>query len=205
MIKLKQAVVVEGKYDKIKLSSIIDAPIIVTNGFSIFKDKEKLDYIKEVAKKRGIVIMTDSDNAGFMIRNRILNAVGKDAEVINVYIPDVFGKEKRKKSASAEGKLGVEGIDTEVLRETLARFGVTSIESEESSDGKEITKTDLFALGLSGGENSESKRKTLLKRLDLPQNMTANSMLDALNIFLSYSEFKNICEDLFEKEKSFEQ
>ena len=156
-------------------------------------------------KKRGIVIMTDSDNAGFMIRNRILNAVGKDAEVINVYIPDVFGKEKRKKSASAEGKLGVEGIDTEVLRETLARFGVTSNESEESSDGKEITKTDLFALGLSGGENSESKRKTLLKRLDLPQNMTANSMLDALNIFLSYSEFKNICEDLFEKEKSFEQ
>lgn len=200
MIKLKQAVVVEGKYDKIKLSSIIDAPIIVTNGFSIFKYKEKLNYIKEVAKKRGIVIMTDSDNAGFMIRNRILNAVGKDAEVINVYIPDVFGKEKRKKSASAEGKLGVEGIDAEVLRETLARFGVTSNESEESSCGKEITKTDLFALGLSGGENSESKRKTLLKRLDLPQNMTANSMLDALNIFLSYSEFENICKDLFEKE-----
>ena len=200
MIKLKQAVVVEGKYDKIKLSSIIDAPIIVTNGFSIFKDKEKLNYIKEVAKKRGIVIMTDSDNAGFMIRNRILKAVGKENEVINVYIPDVFGKEKRKKNMSAEGKLGVEGIDTEVLRETLARFGVTSNESEESSDGKEITKTDLFALGLSGGENSEMKRKVLLKRLNLPQNMTANSMLGALNIFLTYNEFKNICEDLFEKE-----
>ena len=200
MIKLKQAVVVEGKYDKIKLSSIIDAPIIVTNGFSIFKDKEKLNYIKEVAKKRGIVIMTDSDNAGFMIRNRILKAVGKENEVINVYIPDVFGKEKRKKNMSAEGKLGVEGIDTEVLRETLARFGVTSNESEESSDGKEITKTDLFAFGLSGGENSEMKRKVLLKKLNLPQNMTANSMLGALNIFLTYNEFKNICEDLFEKE-----
>ncbi|MEE1003191.1 MAG: DUF4093 domain-containing protein [Acutalibacteraceae bacterium] len=200
MIKLKQAVVVEGKYDKIKLSSIIDAPIIVTNGFSIFKDKEKLNYIKEVAKKRGIVIMTDSDNAGFMIRNRILKAVGKENEVINVYIPDVFGKEKRKKNMSAEGKLGVEGIDSKVLIETLEKFGVTASQSKECSKAKEITKTDLFNFGLSGGENSEMKRKVLLKKLNLPQNMTANSMLGALNIFLTYNEFKNICEDLFEKE-----
>lgn len=200
MIKLKQAVVVEGKYDKIKLSSIIDAPIIVTNGFSIFKDKEKLNYIKEVAKKRGIVIMTDSDNAGFMIRNRILKAVGKENEVINVYIPDVFGKEKRKKNMSAEGKLGVEGIDSKVLIETLEKFGVTASQSKECSKVKEITKTDLFNFGLSGGENSEMKRKVLLKKLNLPQNMTANSMLGALNIFLTYNEFKNICEDLFEKE-----
>ena len=200
MIKLKQAVVVEGKYDKIKLSSIIDAPIIVTNGFSIFKDKEKLNYIKEVAKKRGIVIMTDSDNAGFMIRNRILKAVGKENEVINVYIPDVFGKEKRKKNMSAEGKLGVEGIDSKVLIETLEKFGVTASQSKECSKAKEITKTDLFNFGLSGGENSEMKRKVLLKKLNLPQNMTANSMLGALNIFLTYNEFKNICEVLFEKE-----
>lgn len=200
MIKLKQAVVVEGKYDKIKLSSIIDAPIIVTNGFSIFKDKEKLNYIKEVAKKRGIVIMTDSDKAGFMIRNRILKAVGKENEVINVYIPDVFGKEKRKKNMSAEGKLGVEGIDSKVLIETLEKFGVTASQSKECSKAKEITKTDLFNFGLSGGENSEMKRKVLLKKLNLPQNMTANSMLGALNIFLTYNEFKNICEDLFEKE-----
>ena len=200
MIKLKQAVVVEGKYDKIKLSSIIDAPIIVTNGFSIFKDKEKLNYIKEVAKKRGIVIMTDSDNAGFMIRNRILKAVGKENEVINVYIPDVFGKEKRKKNMSAEGKLGVEGIDSKVLIETLEKFGVTASQSKECSKAKEITKTDLFNFGLSGGENSEMKRKVLLKKLNLPQNMTANSMLGTLNIFLTYNEFKNICEDLFEKE-----
>ena len=200
MIKLKQAVVVEGKYDKIKLSSIIDAPIIVTNGFSIFKDKEKLNYIKEVAKKRGIVIMTDSDNAGFMIRNRILKAVGKENEVINVYIPDVFGKEKRKKNMSAEGKLGVEGIDSKVLIETLEKFGVTASQSKECSKAKEITKTDLFNFGLSGGENSEMKRKVLLKKLNLPQNMTANSMLEALNIFLTYNEFKNICEVLFEKE-----
>ena len=201
MIKLKQAVVVEGKYDKIKLSSIVDAPIIVTNGFSIFNDKEKLNYIKAVAKKRGIVIMTDSDNAGFMIRNRILQAVGKDTEVINVYTPDIFGKEKRKKIKSAEGKLGVEGIDAEILRKTLEKFGVTANNAEKvNCNGKEITKTDLFTFGLSGGENSEKKRKELLKKLDLPQNMTANGMLEALNIFLSYSEFENICEELFEKE-----
>ena len=144
--------------------------------------------------------MTDSDNAGFMIRNRILKAVGKENEVINVYIPDVFGKEKRKKNMSAEGKLGVEGIDSKVLIETLEKFGVTASQSKECSKAKEITKTDLFNFGLSGGENSEMKRKVLLKKLNLPQNMTANSMLGALNIFLTYNEFKNICEDLFEKE-----
>ena len=198
MIKIKQAVIVEGKYDKIKLSSIIDAPIIVTNGFSIFNDKEKLRYIKEVAKKRGIVIMTDSDNAGFMIRNRILKAIDKESEVINVYIPDVFGKEKRKEKYSAEGKLGVEGIDAEVIREALEKYGVTSQRSELKQ--KEITKTDLFLYGLSGGENSEKRRKMLLKHLNLPEDMTANSMLDAINIFMSHNEFANVCDELFEKE-----
>ncbi len=198
MIKLKQAVVVEGKYDKIKLSSIVDAPIIVTNGFSIFKDKEKLKYIKEVAKKRGIVIMTDSDNAGFMIRNRILQAVGKDAEVINVYIPDVFGKEKRKDKPSAEGKLGVEGIDADIIRKSLEKYGVTCEKAEKHS--REITKTDLFTFGLSGGEDSSARRKVLLKKLDLPEDMTANSMLDALNIFMSYNELEKLAEKLFDKE-----
>ena len=153
MIRIKQAVVVEGKYDKIKLSSIIDAPIIVTNGFGVFKDKEKLSYIKAVAQKRGIVIMTDSDNAGFMIRNRILKAVGSESEVINVYIPDVFGKEKRKKSPGAEGKLGVEGIDVDVLKEAL-------------------------------------------NKLNLPENMTTSSLLDALNILITYNELKNLCEEI---------
>ena len=119
MIKINQAVVVEGKYDKIKLSSIIDAPIIVTNGFGIFKDKDKISYIKRVAKTKGIIILTDSDNAGFMIRKRILQAVDKDDEVINVYIPDVFGKEKRKSHLSAEGKLGVEGIDVEIIKDAF--------------------------------------------------------------------------------------
>lgn len=198
MIKLKQAVVVEGKYDKIKLSSIIDAPIIVTNGFGIFKDKEKLSYIKRVALSRGIIIMTDSDNAGFMIRNRILKAVGKEAEVINVYIPDIFGKEKRKEHKSAEGKLGVEGIDADIIREALFKFGVLCEKSETRA--KSITKTDLYTFGLSGGSNSAEKRKALLKKLNLPENMTTNSMLDAINMFMSFDEFISLCNEMFEKE-----
>lgn len=198
MIKLKQAVVVEGKYDKIKLSSIIDAPIIVTNGFSVFKDKEKLLYIKEVAKKRGLVIMTDSDNAGFMIRNRILKALGKDCEVINVYIPDVFGKEKRKKTPSAEGKLGVEGIESQLIRQSLEKFGVTCETS--NTKRKDITKTDLFCFGLSGSDNSSERRKMLLKKLNLPENMTTSSMLDALNIFMGFDEFEATVKELFDKE-----
>ncbi|MGN0173645.1 MAG: toprim domain-containing protein [Acutalibacteraceae bacterium] len=197
MIKLKQAVVVEGKYDKIKLSSIIDAPIIVTNGFGIFKDKQKLNYIKQVAKKRGIIIMTDSDNAGFIIRNRILKAVNNKAEVINVYIPDVFGKEKRKKSPSAEGKLGVEGVDSDIIKNALEKYGVLCENSEIRQN--EISKTDLYSFGLTGAENSANKRKKLLKELYLPENMTSNAMLDAINIFLSYGEFEDICNRLFKE------
>ena len=192
MIKLKQAVVVEGKYDKIKLSSIIDAPIIVTNGFEIFKDKQKLCYINEVAKRKGLIILTDSDNAGLIIRNRVLKAVDKDAEIINVYIPDVFGKEKRKKEKSAEGKLGVEGIDVKVLKETFEKFGVIS--DETSNIRKEITKTDFFEFGLSGGKNSLQRRKIILKELNLPENLTTNNLLEAVNIFMDYDEFKSLCE-----------
>ena len=195
MIKIKQAVVVEGKYDKIKLSSIIDAPIIVTNGFSIFNDKKKLEYIRKVASKRGILIMTDSDNAGFMIRNRIKQAVDKDAQVINVYIPDVLGKEKRKKTKSAEGKLGVEGIDADIIRKSLERFCVA--ETQTLGESRAITKVDFYEWGISGGENSFEKRRMLLKHLDLPEDMSANALLDAINIFLSYDEFINTCEKLF--------
>ena len=195
MIKINQAIVVEGKYDKIKLSSIIDAPIIVTNGFSIFNDKEKLSYIKKVAKTKGIVILTDSDNAGFMIRKRILQSVDKDSNVINVYIPDVFGKEKRKTKYSAEGKLGVEGIDAHVIKSALEKYGVLCEKTE--SKGKEVTKTDLYFYGLSGGQDSSARRQAFLKHNDLPEDMTTNSMLDAINILMSYNEFVNVCEKLF--------
>lgn len=192
MIKLKQAVVVEGKYDKIKLSKVVDAPIIVTNGFSIFKDKEKLAYIKKVADVKGIIILTDSDNAGMMIRNRIIQAVNDESEIINVYIPDVFGKEKRKRKRSSEGKLGVEGIDVEILRNAFLKFGVNCDETETKRE--EIKKIHFYEFGLIGKDNSKEKRKLLAKELELPEALSANALLEAVNILTDYNEFKALCE-----------
>lgn len=192
MIKLKQAVVVEGKYDKIKLSKVVDAPIIVTNGFSIFKDKEKLAYIKKVADIKGIIILTDSDNAGMMIRKRIIQAVNDESEIINVYIPDVFGKEKRKRKRSSEGKLGVEGIDVEILRNAFLRFGVSCDETETKRE--EIKKIHFYEFGLIGKDNSKEKRKLLAKELELPEALSANALLEAVNILTDYNEFKALCE-----------
>jgi len=166
MIKLNQAVIVEGKYDKITLSSIIDAVIIVTNGFGIFKDKEKLELIKFYARTTGIIIMTDSDRAGFIIRNHIKGAV-KNGKIKNVYIPDIFGKEKRKEKPSAEGKLGVEGMNKEIILRALEKAGITADETQRDTDNL-ITKTDLFELGLSGGKDSSSRRRELLSYLKLP-------------------------------------
>lgn len=188
MIKLKQAVIVEGKYDKIKLKSIIDAPIITTDGFGIFKNREKMALIKSLAQKRGIIIMTDSDSAGFMIRKKICGSVNS-GRILNVYIPDIFGKERRKTHSSKEGKLGVEGVPKDVILTALKRAGVTSTESVKS--GGEIIKADLFELGLSGRPNSAQKRLALLKSLNLPENMTANSLLEVLNIFFTKEEFLN--------------
>lgn len=188
MIKLEQAVIVEGKYDKIKLSSIIDAVIITTNGFNIFKDKEKLELIRYYAEKTGIIIMTDSDSAGFTIRNHIKGAV-KKGTVINVYIPDIMGKEKRKLKPSAEGKLGVEGVEKKIILEALEKAGVTASAGEER---EKITKTDLFTLGLSGGKNSSELRKKLLEYLKLPSLLSPNSMLEVLNTMLSLEELEEI-------------
>ena len=185
MIKLKQAVSVEGKYDKINLKSIIDAPIITTDGFGIFKNREKMALNKSLAQKRGIIIMTDSDSAGFMIRKKICGSVNS-GRILNVYIPDIFGKERRKAHSSKEGKLGVEGVPKDVILTALKRAGVTSTESVKS--GGEITKADLFELGLSGRPNSAQKRLALLKSLNLPENMTANSLLEVLNIFFTKEE-----------------
>ncbi|MCI7804412.1 MAG: DUF4093 domain-containing protein [Oscillospiraceae bacterium] len=188
MIKLEQAVIVEGKYDKIKLSSIIDAVIITTNGFNIFKDKEKLELIRYYAEKTGIIIMTDSDSAGFTIRNHIKGAV-KKGTIINVYIPDIMGKEKRKIKPSAEGKLGVEGVEKKIILEALEKAGVTASAGEER---EKITKTDLFTLGLSGGKNSSELRKKLLEYLKLPSLLSPNSMLEVLNTMLSLEELEEI-------------
>ncbi len=194
MIKLKQAVVVEGKYDKITLSSIIDAVIIVTNGFGIFKDKEKLELIKFYARSTGIIIMTDSDRAGFVIRNHIKGAV-KNGKIQNVYIPDIMGKEKRKIKPSAEGKLGVEGMNKEIILKALEKAGITSDESVHNSDNM-ITKTDLFILGLSGGQGSSAKRRNLLEKLGLPSLLSANSMLEVLNTMMDIDRLHEILEEV---------
>ena len=164
MIKLKEAVIVEGRYDKIKLKNLIDAPIIETNGFRIFNDKERRDMIRQIADKRGILIMTDSDGAGLVIRNFLNGAVDKD-KIKHCYIPQLEGKEKRKEQKSKEGFLGVEGVPDDVIIEAIRKSGATVI-GEEAAQTNEITKADLFTLGLTGSSNSARKRKKLLKYLE---------------------------------------
>lgn len=178
MIHIKEAVIVEGKYDKIKLSSVIDAVVIETNGFSIFNDRARMDLIRRLAEKRGILVLTDSDGAGFKIRHFIGGALPK-GQVKHAYIPDIFGKEKRKEHASKEGKLGVEGVPKEAIIESLRRAGVLCEETAEPE--RRITKADLFADGLAGGEGSAEKRRRLLEALGLPARLSANAMLDVLN------------------------
>ena len=186
MIKIKQAIIVEGRYDKIKLSSLVDALIIPTNGFALYKDRETTELIKMLAKKTGIIILTDSDSAGFQIRSR-LRSVVKEGEVINVYIPDIFGKERRKRTPSKQGKLGVEGMSAQVLLEAFRKAGVIS--EEEAPKGDPITKADLVDLGLSGGENSSERRKALQKRLGLPELLSANLLLEILNVNYTREQF----------------
>ncbi len=183
-IKINQAVIVEGKYDKIKLSNIIDAFIIETNGFSIFKDKEKLSFIKKLADERGIIILTDSDHAGFMIRNHLLSAIPKE-KITNVYIPDVYGREKRKRIPSKEGKLGVEGMDKEVLEKAFERAKI-SCETKENPDP--ITNYDLYELGLSGTPNAKQNKKKLLEKLELPEFLSTSSLLSYLNNNMTKTE-----------------
>ena len=190
MIKLKQAVIVEGRYDKIKLKNIIDAPIIETNGFRIFNDKQRQSLIRQIADKRGILIMTDSDGAGFVIRNFLKGTVD-NSKIINCYIPQLSGKEKRKERGSAEGFLGVEGVPDEVIIEAIRKSGAEIIGEEKTEHG-EITKADLYSLGLTGTENSAQKRKKLLDKLNMPGYLSTNAMLTALNCLYSLEELKNI-------------
>lgn len=191
-IKLTEAVIVEGKYDKIKLSNILDAFIIETNGFAVFKDKTKLSFIKKLAKERGIIILTDSDHAGFMIRNYISSGVPKE-QIKNVYIPDVFGKEKRKNAPSKEGKLGVEGMTKEVIVEALSKAGITSSKSVCSDP---VTTVDFYNLGLTGGAGSKAKRKALCKALDLPEFLSTSSLISCINNFMTKEEFYSVCQNL---------
>lgn len=189
-LKIKEAIVVEGRYDKNTLSQVVDAVIIETSGFGIFSDKEKLKLLRDIADKRGLIVFTDSDGAGFVIRNHIKGAIDK-TKIKQAYIPDIAGKEKRKRSASKEGKLGVEGMKPEVIREALVRAGAT-IENADASVEKKpaITKTDLFCMGLSGGDGSAVKRAAVIKALELPEHLSADAFLDIINALYTFEEFE---------------
>ena len=189
MIAVKEVILVEGRYDKNTLSQIVDAVILETSGFGIFHDRQKQQLLRSLAEKRGLVVLTDSDGAGFMIRNFIKGCVPPEM-VKHAYIPDVYGKERRKASPSREGKLGVEGMRPQVLLDALRAAGASFLGEEQLERHVErITKTDLFRLGLSGGEGSRKKRLALIRSLDLPEHLSADALLDVLNALMSREEF----------------
>lgn len=195
MIKISEAIIVEGKYDKIKLSSIIDTVIITTNGYGIFKDSEKLELIRYYAKKTGIIILTDSDSAGRRIRNYIKGAV-HSGKIINVFVPDIFGKEKRKEKPSAEGKLGVEGISAKIILEAFKKSGITASERKDKPD---ITNYTLYEYGLSGGKNSRELRAVLQKSLGLPKLMSATALIEVLNTMMDSKELYRRVDEIKEE------
>ncbi len=182
MRRVKEAVAVEGRYDKNALSQVVDTLILETEGFRIFKDPARMALLRRAAERRGLIVLTDSDGAGFVIRNRIKGAI-PERYLKHAYIPDVYGKERRKRRGGREGKLGVEGMPPAVLVEVLRRAGATFLEEEppKCEKGPPLTKADLAAAGLAGGPNSAARRQALLKRLDLPEHMSANALLDVLN------------------------
>lgn len=197
MVKIQEAILVEGRYDKNTLSQIVDAPIFETAGFGIFKDKEQLALLRRVAEKRGLIVFTDSDGAGFVIRNYIKGAIpGKYLK--HAYIPDIPGKERRKAAPGKEGKLGVEGMSPEVILQALRTSGAT-IDGEAVESGSSITKQDFVDWGLSGGQDSAEKRKKLLKKLNLPERMTANALLRAVNLLYSREELAEMLDAIGEK------
>ena len=191
MLKIREAVIVEGRYDKIKLSSIVDAPIIETNGFRVFSDKEKQSLIRKIAETRGILIMTDSDGAGFVIRNFLKGSVD-NSKIKTCYIPQITGKEKRKAKGGKEGLLGVEGVSDEVIINAIRKSGAEIIGEENNIPERKITKADLFVLGLTGTENSEINRKKILKKLGLPSYLSTNAFLTAINCLYSLKELKEM-------------
>ena len=194
MVKIKEAILVEGRYDKNALSQIVDAPILETSGFGIFKDKKQMALLRNVAEKRGLIVFTDSDGAGFVIRNHVKSAIpGKYLK--HAYIPDVMGKEKRKAAPGKEGKLGVEGMKPDVILEALRRAGAT-MDGDAVEAARQITKQDLMELGLSGGAGASEKRLMLMKKLDLPEHMSANALLQALNLLVSIEELTEIVETM---------
>ncbi|RHR09026.1 DUF4093 domain-containing protein [Pseudoflavonifractor sp. AF19-9AC] len=193
MLRIKEAIVVEGRYDKNTLSQVVDTLILETAGFGIFKNPEQMALLRRAAQRRGLIVLTDSDGAGFVIRNRIRGAI-PTAQVKHAYIPDVYGKERRKRCPGKEGKLGVEGMPPQVLEEVLRRAGATFLgeDAEKKQEEPSLTKADLMAAGLTGGVDSAGRRQALLKELELPEHMSANALLAVLNGCYSREEARNI-------------
>jgi len=186
--KIKEVIVVEGRYDKNTLSQIVDTVIVETGGFGVFSDKEKLELLRRMAEKRGLIILTDGDSAGFVIRNYLKGALSKE-HVKHAYIPDIQGREKRKSSPSKEGKLGVEGMKPDVIITALKRAGATFEDTGMSVSSGGITKADMYLAGLTGTQGSAAKRQALIKKLDLPEKLSPNALLDVLNVLMSRDEF----------------
>ena len=195
MLKIKEAIVVEGRYDKNTLSQILDAPILQTNGFGIMNDKEQLELLRTVARKRGLIVFTDSDGAGFVIRNFLKGAIPNEY-LKHAYIPDVFGKERRKTAPGKEGKLGVEGMTPEIIIDCLVRAGATLEGENLPAASNQLTKVDMVELGLSGGSDSKARRLALLEKLSLPEHMSSNAMLQALNLLYTKDEIYKFLEEL---------
>lgn len=196
MLKIKEAIVVEGRYDKNTLSQVVDTLILETGGFHIFKDPEQMALLRKVGERRGLIVLTDSDGAGFVIRNRIRGSIPAQY-VKHAYIPDVYGKERRKRQRGKEGKLGVEGMPPQVLEEVLRRAGATFLEESSQSEqsGTSLTKADLMAAGLTGRPDSGERRLALLRKLNLPEHMSANALLQVLNGCYSREEAKKLLEE----------
>ena len=189
--KVKEVIVVEGRYDKNTLSQVVDAVIVELGGFAVFNDKEKQAFLRKLAKERGIILFTDPDGAGFVIRNRVKGNI-PEGRVLQAYVPDIYGKEKRKRKGGKEGKLGVEGMKPEILLDALRRAGAT-IEGEETpAAGARITKADLYAAGLTGGADSKAARQRLLAQLDLPEHLSTNALLEVLNALMTREEFQKL-------------
>ena len=192
MIKLSKVIIVEGKYDKIRLKNFIDAEIITTDGFRIFKDRDKLQMIRRIAETKGIVILTDSDSAGFVIRGH-LSSIIDPKYITNVVVPEIKGKEKRKEKSSAQGLLGVEGLDEKTITEAFKKAGIATDETAVTPTGEKITNSDLFKLGLSGVSDSKARREALMQSLGLPKGMSSKQLLTALNSLYSRDELYDIC------------
>lgn len=189
MRRIREVIVVEGRYDKNALRQVVDATVVETRGFGVFRDQERLALLRRLGRERGLILLTDSDGAGFVIRNFLKGAIPK-SQLKQAYIPDVPGKERRKAAPGREGKLGVEGMPPQVLLEALERAGATFEEEADKGDRRRpITKADFYALGLTGGPDSAARRASLLRRLRLPEHMTANALLEAVNILYTREEF----------------